>query len=60
MINSQTGIREPIDGILGLSRDRPFLLGDGSHIPGPLYVKALKTNDFTTENTFSIFMKPYG
>ena len=57
------GLAEPLDGILGLSRDKVFWLwaeeatADGFET-GPLYVKALKENGFTTENTFSIFMRP--
>ena len=43
-VESQTGLAEPVDGILGLSRSRPMILGskNGAEI-GPLYVLALSS-----------------
>ena len=44
-VESQEGLAEPVDGIMGLSRSKPMILGsknDGSEI-GPLYVLALST-----------------
>ena len=42
LIDSQSGINEPIDGILGLSRNYPFhVKQDGINTTGPLYVEKL-------------------
>ena len=39
LIESQTGIREPIDGIMGLARNKPFHISpEQGNVTGPLYV----------------------
>ena len=40
LINTQKGLDEPIDGILGLSRNAPFYIApDNGNTSGPLYVE---------------------
>ena len=41
-INGYQGLQEPMDGILGMSRDRPN--PKYNMVIGPLYVKALSEN----------------
>lgn len=61
LIESQKGIAEPIDGILGMSRNKPFYLQpDEGNITGPLYVEALKNADVITENKFSFYFTQPG
>ena len=39
LIESQTGIKEPIDGIMGLARNKPFHISpEHGNVTGPLYV----------------------
>jgi hypothetical protein len=43
---NQTGLSEPFDGILGMARNKPFLLGGNTtnSTVGPLFVDALAAN----------------
>lgn len=62
LISSQKGIQEPIDGILGLSRDANLILAE----PGTeqnkadLYVRAMVRQGLITEPTFSFFFQRKG
>ena len=60
LISKQTGIREPIDGILGLSRAKDVFAEDPSRKLGPLYVQYLRNAGLISSNTFSFYMQPYG
>ena len=55
-IDEQRGLREPIDGILGMSRNRPFFLAPGEgNQTGPLYIEALYNADVILANKFSFY-----
>ena len=61
LIESQRGISEPIDGIMGMSRNMPFYLDpEGGNITGPLYVEALANANVITENKFSFYFTEPG
>ena len=57
MITSQTGISEPIDGILGLSRNEGFALNPGSRSTGPLFVEHLYEDGIIKEDKFSFYFQ---
>ena len=58
-IFNQTGIKEPIDGILGLARNKWFYQGDsikkGVREAGPLYFEALTSRGHIEEKKFSFY-----
>lgn len=61
LIKDQDGLDEPVDGILGLSRNHPhFLTQEKGNRRGPSYMMGLKNAKLISENTFSFFMRPYG
>ena len=61
LITDQVGLREPIDGVLGLARNKPFYLNpDGKVTRGPSYMMALENAGLISQNTFSIKLTPYG
>ena len=62
LISSQKGIVEPIDGILGLSRDDPLILAEeGTQQKyADLYVRAMVRQGLITEPTFSFFFQRKG
>lgn len=61
LINRQKGISEPVDGILGMSRNKPFYLApEGGNKSGPLYVEALYNSKVISENKFSFFFTDAG
>ena len=43
LIEDQVGIKEPIDGILGLARPKPLILDLDRPVDAPLYLLALLT-----------------
>jgi len=56
MFEKQTGIFEPIDGIVGLSRNEPFMIrGDNENTTGPLFVENLATAGLISEDKFSFY-----
>ena len=56
LIESQKGLREPIDGILGLSRNNPsYISPERGNSSGPLYVEALYKAGLIKENKFSFY-----
>lgn len=56
LIDSQTGISEPIDGILGLSRNNAFHIAPNrGNTSGPLYVEKLHAAGSIDANKFSFF-----
>ena len=59
-IQEQTGIREPIDGILGMSRNEQFLLTDEVKEIGPLYVEHLFKAEVIPDNKFSFYFTEPG
>lgn len=59
LIERQEGIQEPIDGILGLSRNRPILLNEKTNV-GPLYILALSAQETIAQNTFSFYFQQPG
>eukprot|EP00354_Favella_ehrenbergii_P001286 CAMPEP_0170472308 /NCGR_PEP_ID=MMETSP0123-20130129/14364_1 /TAXON_ID=182087 /ORGANISM="Favella ehrenbergii, Strain Fehren 1" /LENGTH=362 /DNA_ID=CAMNT_0010740499 /DNA_START=595 /DNA_END=1684 /DNA_ORIENTATION=+ len=60
----EEGLREPINGVLGLSRDKPYYLADESRkaqsTRGPSYLHALKNAEIITEATVSFKIAPFG
>ena len=57
LIEEQTGIKEPVDGYLGLARVEPFLTGslqDISYKRGPSFMSALVQNGLISQNIFSL------
>ncbi len=60
-IEEQYGIREPIDGILGMSRNKPFYLApEKGNTTGPLYVEALANAGVIPMNRFSFYFTEPG
>lgn len=56
MIEGQRGIAEPIDGILGLSRNNPFHLAlDQGNTSGPLFIENLYDQGSINANKFSFY-----
>jgi len=56
MFEQQSGIREPIDGILGLSRNNAFHIApDRGNMTGPLFIERLAKEGFVTEDKFSFY-----
>ena len=64
LIEEQEGLREPIDGVLGLARNKPFFVteetdgqsdfdSDRKLARGPSYIMALKNADLINETTFA-------
>ena len=61
LIESQTGIREPIDGIMGLSRNKPFHISpEQGNTTGPLYIEKMTEAGLISENKFSFYFKEPG
>ena len=61
LIENQTGLQEPVDGVLGLARNNPFYLDpEGKVKRGPSYMMALENAGIIDQNTFSIQLSPYG
>ena len=58
-IYNQTGIKEPIDGILGLARDKWFYqsqaIDENLRGIGPLFLLALHEKSYINEKTFSFY-----
>lgn len=52
---NQTGLAEPFDGILGLARNKPFLMGinNATTSAGPLFAEALKDANVISDARFS-------
>jgi len=60
-IESQVGIREPIDGILGMSRNKPFFLApEEGNQTGPLYIENLANAGVISTNKFSFYFTSPG
>lgn len=60
-IEEQRGIREPIDGIMGLSRNNPFILApDLDNKTGPLYIEHLAATGIISSNQFSFYFTEPG
>lgn len=61
-IYSQEGLVEPVDGVLGMARNKPFLYSDSDSTQsiGPLFVEAMVNEEIIDENTFSFYMNMAG
>ena len=61
LIYAQEGLRDPVDGVLGLSRNKPYFLSreQGTN-RGPSYLMAMENANLISENTFSFSMSPFG
>lgn len=57
-INGYTGLMEPVDGILGMSRD--IVPPEYDYEIGPLFVKALSYAGYTQYNVFSFYLEGPG
>ena len=58
MFEQQSGIAEPIDGILGLSRNNAFHIApDQGNMTGPLYIETLAKDGLVSEDKFSFFFQ---
>ena len=61
LIDSQVGIAEPIDGILGLSRNAPFYVApEAGNTSGPLLVEHLAAEGHITADKFSFYFQAPG
>ena len=61
LIDSQIGIAEPIDGILGMSRNNAFHIIPGSYNDsGPLYIEKLHEAGSIDANKFSFYFQQPG
>ena len=61
LIEEQTGIAEPIDGIMGMSRNKPFHISpEAGNTSGPLYVERLHQDGHIGENIFSFYFTQPG
>ena len=61
LIESQTGISEPIDGILGMARNKPFhIQPESGNTSGPLYVEHLHKAGVIGEDKFSFYFTEPG
>ena len=61
MIEQQVGIQEPIDGIMGMARNKPLhLTPELGNKSGPLYMEALYSNGIIDQNTFSFYYTEAG
>ena len=60
-IESQKGLSEPIDGIMGMARNNPFHIAPlNDSQAGPLYVEKLKENGIIDENMYSFYYTEAG
>ena len=60
-IEEQIGIREPIDGILGMARNQPLHIApEEGNNTGPLYVEHLHSQGIVTDNKFSFYFTSPG
>jgi hypothetical protein len=58
LINEQTGLNPPIEGILGLSMNQPFLLApEGETEVGPLYIEYLVSQGDIPAAQFCFYMQ---
>ena len=58
LIFYQEGLWEPVDGILGLSRNNPFFIGDDYiNYTGPLFVEYLAKEGVIDANKFSFYLQ---
>ena len=61
LIYEQEGLRDPVDGVLGLSRNKPFFLSRGQGTNrGPSYLMAMENSNLISERSFSFSMSPFG
>ena len=57
LVQQQTGLRDPIDGVLGLARNLPYYLAPQNGVTrGPSYMMAMQNAGLIDENTFSTYM----
>ena len=61
LIYEQEGLKDPVDGVLGLARNQPFFLNreQGTN-RGPSYMMALENANLISQNTFSFSMSSFG
>ena len=58
LISSQIGIAEPIDGILGLSRNNQFFIApELGNITGPLLIESMADAGVINANKFSFYFQ---
>ena len=61
LISEQEGLKSNVDGVLGLSRNKPFFQNLELGIKrGPSYMLALENAGLISENTFSFYLAPFG
>ena len=61
LVESQKGIEEPIDGIMGMARNKPFhVQPESGNNSGPLYVDHLYKAGFIGEDKFSFYFTEPG
>jgi hypothetical protein len=56
LITWQSGIAEPIDGILGMSQKDQFIITDEKVDVGPLYIDFLAEQNLISTRQFSFYM----
>lgn len=60
MIDSQIGLDEPIDGIVGLCQGHELYFDPSASNSGPLLVEALADDEIINQNKFSFYFEPMG
>ena len=61
LVTDQEGLKEPVDGIMGLARNKPFYLSSEKGLSrGPSYMMGLVNAGLISTNAFSFYMAPYG
>ena len=61
VITKQKGLKEPLDGVMGLARNRPFFLSNEKRLNrGPSFMMGLVNAKLISINIFSFYMAPYG
>ena len=61
LIEQQTGLKEPVDGVLGMARNRPqYLAPELGNPTGSLYFLKLATDGVISEHKFSFYISEPG
>ena len=61
LIETQSGLKEPVDGIMGLARNKPqHLAPEKGNVTGPLYIEKLVEEGIISQNKFSFYIQEAG
>ena len=57
LIETQKGLKEPVDGIMGLARNKPqHLAPELGNVTGPLYIEKLVAEGIISSNEYSFYI----